>query len=103
MPAAAAEAPVGNHHVLAIKKYALTKVISQMTMRRTRPMWRATSREGFSASPLLEMRKNPGITTVGLQTRGVYHSLLRAQAGCCVLYILLRYPEISADAPDVLA
>src|ERR1700724_2899706 len=40
MPAAAAEAPVGNHHVLAIKKYALTKVISQMTMRRTRPMRR---------------------------------------------------------------
>src|ERR1700730_2512413 len=40
MPAAAADAPVGNHHVLAIKKYALMKVISQMTTRRTRPMLR---------------------------------------------------------------
>src|SRR4029077_4175389 len=40
MPAAAEEAAVGNHHVLAIKKYVLTKVISQMTTRRTRPMQR---------------------------------------------------------------
>src|SRR5258708_6031720 len=40
MPAAAAEAPVGNHHVLAIKKYELMKVISQMTIRSTRPMQR---------------------------------------------------------------
>src|SRR6267142_3034868 len=40
MPAAAEEAPVGNHHVLAIKKYELMKVISQMTTRSTRPMQR---------------------------------------------------------------
>jgi hypothetical protein len=39
MPAAAAEAPTGNHHVFAMKKYALMKVISQMTIRRTRPMY----------------------------------------------------------------
>src|SRR5215471_4976201 len=40
MPAAAAEAPVGNHHVLAIKKYALANVISQMMRSRMRPMYR---------------------------------------------------------------
>src|SRR5882757_10267510 len=50
MLAAAADAPTGNHHVLAIKKYVLTKVISQMTTRRMRPMQRAP-RVGFSAFP----------------------------------------------------
>jgi hypothetical protein len=39
MPAAAADAPTGNHHVLARKKYVLMKVISQMTTRKTRPMY----------------------------------------------------------------
>src|SRR5271154_5486135 len=41
MAAAAAEAPVGNHQVLATKKYVLAKVISQMTQRRTSPMYRS--------------------------------------------------------------
>src|SRR5690349_18054779 len=50
MPAAAAEAPAGSHQVFAIKKYVLTKVISQMTTRRMRPMQRAP-RVGFSAFP----------------------------------------------------
>src|SRR5215471_2505923 len=40
MPAAAAEAPVGNHHVLAMKKYALANVISQMTRSKMRPIYR---------------------------------------------------------------
>src|SRR5580704_4833545 len=39
MPAAAADAPTGNHQVFARKKYALMKVSSQMTTRRTRPMY----------------------------------------------------------------
>src|SRR5258708_23165587 len=38
MLAADADAPTGNHHVFAIKKYVLTKVISQMMISRTRPM-----------------------------------------------------------------
>src|SRR5207344_1777058 len=38
MPAAAADAPTGSHHVFARKKYVLMSVISQMTTRRTRPM-----------------------------------------------------------------
>src|ERR1700723_1219097 len=41
MAAAAAEAPVGNHHVLATKKYVLAKVISQITQRRTSPMYQS--------------------------------------------------------------
>src|ERR1700730_9168895 len=45
MPAAAAEAPVGQHHELAIKKYALMKVISQITTRSTRPMLRDLPRK----------------------------------------------------------
>src|SRR5580704_11594553 len=40
MPAAAAEAPTGSHQVLAIKKYVLTRVISQITSSRTRPIAR---------------------------------------------------------------
>src|SRR5215831_9893099 len=38
MPGAAAEAATGSHQVLVIKKSVLVKVISQMTIRRTRPM-----------------------------------------------------------------
>src|SRR6266702_2964324 len=38
MLAADADAPTGNHHVFAMKKYVLTKVISQMMISRTRPM-----------------------------------------------------------------
>src|SRR5271166_1432072 len=41
MAAAAAEAPVGNHHVLATKKYVLAMVISQMTQRRTSPIYQS--------------------------------------------------------------
>src|SRR5215471_6950394 len=37
MPGAAAEAATGSHQVLAIKNSVLIKVISQMTIRRTRP------------------------------------------------------------------
>src|SRR6267378_7107933 len=40
MPAAAADAPTGNHHVLAMKKYVLIIVISQMMMSSTRPIQR---------------------------------------------------------------
>src|SRR5580704_14934526 len=58
MPAAAAEAPVGNHHVLATKKYALTKVISQITMRRTRPIWRDLPRR-ILGQPHYGNAKNP--------------------------------------------
>src|SRR5208337_559592 len=40
MAGASAEAPAGNHHVFAMKKYVLTNVISQITIRRTRPIAR---------------------------------------------------------------
>src|SRR6266446_2147571 len=46
MPAAAAEAPTGSHQVFAIKKYVLTRVISQITTSRTRPIVRDL-RSGF--------------------------------------------------------
>jgi len=36
--AAAAEAPLGSHQVLATKKYVLAMVISQITQKRTSPM-----------------------------------------------------------------
>src|ERR1700676_4303465 len=57
MAAAAAEAPVGNHHVLAIKKHALTKVIRQMTMRRTRPMRRRLPRRILGQPPYGNAKK----------------------------------------------
>src|SRR5580704_10228530 len=50
MPAAAAEAPTGNHHVFARKKYALMKVISQMTTRKTRPMYPDLPVEWFAVT-----------------------------------------------------
>jgi hypothetical protein len=39
MPAAAADAPAGNHHGCQIKRYVLTKVINQITARRARPIY----------------------------------------------------------------
>jgi hypothetical protein len=53
-------------------------------------------------APLWKWQKTPGITTVGLQTRRVYHSLLRAQACCLIPYILLRCADIFADPLVVL-
>src|SRR6266850_7146536 len=50
MLAAAAEAPAGNHHVFARKKYVLTKVISQITISRTRPIARDLQ-SGFLSLP----------------------------------------------------
>jgi hypothetical protein len=38
MPGAAADIPAGNHHVFAMKKYVLRKVISQTITSRARPM-----------------------------------------------------------------
>src|SRR6267154_6570187 len=87
MLAAAADAPAGNHHVFAIKKYVLTKVISQITTRRMRPMQRAP-RVGFSAFPtkaLLEfLRQRSG----GWKPGGIYHRFFSAQAGSCIYYFL---------------
>src|SRR2546429_1722984 len=50
MPAAAAEAPAGSHHVFATKKYVLTRVISQITTSKTRPIVRDL-RSGFQSLP----------------------------------------------------
>src|ERR1700732_2938809 len=80
MPAAAADAPVGNHQVLATKKYVLTNVISQTTMRTTRPIDR-DPRVTFSVCPLPHFAKSLEISAVERQTARVYHSSSRAQ-GC---------------------
>jgi hypothetical protein len=71
MPAAAADAPTGNHHVFAMKKYVLMKVISQMTARRTRPIAR-DPRVGFSAFPTEALLEFSKIREVGDGNRGEY-------------------------------
>src|SRR6266404_6048348 len=66
MPAAAADAPTGSHHVLAMKKYVLISVISQMMMSSTRPIRRDLPR--FSVFPTAATRRIFRIRAVGPQT-----------------------------------
>jgi hypothetical protein len=54
-----------------MKKYVLTKVISQMTRRRMRPMPRAP-RVGFSAFPTEALLEFSAIREVGDANRGEY-------------------------------
>src|SRR5260370_10973212 len=75
MPAAAADAPTGSHHVLAMKKPVLISVISQMTMRSTRPI----RRDLPSKIPGLPTATTHGIAeikTVGPRTVGSLSQLL---------------------------
>src|ERR1700722_1524898 len=89
MPAAAAEAPTGNHHVFATKKYALMKVISQMTTRRTRPMYPdlpveySALTDDPAAQPSESGSQSP-------KTGRVYHRSFEAQAGYCMSFCFPR-------------
>src|SRR5437588_2081628 len=65
MPAAAAEAPTGSHQVFAMMKYEPTRVISQMTTRRPRPIKRAPPPVLSRLSP--EQAKNPRHSPWGIQ------------------------------------
>src|SRR5712675_358846 len=89
MLAAAADAPAGNHHVFAIKKYVLTKVISQITTRRMRPMQRAP-RVGFSAFPTKALLEFLSQRSGGWKPGGIYHRFFSAQAGSSIYYFLWR-------------
>ena len=88
MPAAAADAPTGSHHVLARKKYVLISVISQMTTRRTRPMYPDLPVE-CSAVAIDPADNLPNLDSPGPKTGRVYHRSLQEQAGSC-MYLILR-------------
>ena len=87
MPAAAADAPTGSHHVLARKKYVLMSVISQMTTRRTRPMYPDLPVECSAVviDPAANLRY---LDSPGPKTGRVYHRSLQEQAGSCMYLIL---------------
>src|SRR6266566_7392054 len=87
MLAADADAPTGNHHVFAMKKYVLTKVISQMMISRTRPMDHdlPTWIRGLPHRDLLEITE---IENWESKPGRIYHSFFRAQAGSCILFFL---------------
>ena len=88
MPAAAAEAPAGSHHVFARKKYVLMSVISQMTTRRTRPMYPDLPVE-CSAVVIDPADNLRNLDSPGPKTGRVYHRSLQEQAGSC-MYLFLR-------------
>src|SRR6266581_2887466 len=85
MLAADADAPTGNHHVFAMKKYVLTKVISQMMISRTRPMDHdlPTWILGLPHRGLLEITE---IENWESKPGRIYHSFFRAQAGSCISF-----------------
>src|SRR6266536_426224 len=70
--AVAAEAPAGNHQAFARKKYVLAKVISQMTQRRTSPMYPdPLTHPNQSAFPLVRARRTDAAAR---ERTEVYHS-----------------------------
>src|SRR2546427_2116205 len=85
MLAADADAPTGNHHVFAMKKYVLSKVISQMMISRTRPMDHdlPTWILGLPHRGLLEITE---IENWESKPGRIYHSFFRAQAGSCISF-----------------
>src|SRR6266849_4485479 len=87
MLAADADAPTGNHHVFAMKKYVLTKVISQMMISRTRPMDHdlPTWILGLPHRGLLEITE---IENWESKPGRIYHSFFRAQAVLAFLFSL---------------
>src|SRR6266851_38609 len=87
MLAADADAPTGNHHVFAMKKYVLTKVISQMMISRTRPMDHdlPTWILGLPHRGLLEITE---IENWESKPGRIYHSFFRAQAVLAFLFFL---------------
>src|SRR6476659_8894160 len=85
MPAAAAEAPTGSHQVLARKKYALINVISQTTIKITRPMYGDLPSWVPGPPHLRKMNKTPENRMSGDGTAGAYHRSLRVQERCCVI------------------
>src|SRR5262245_31141377 len=94
MLAAAAEAPVGNHHVLAMKKYVLANVISQMTSSRMRPMYRDPPTWNLSAWQCCpeESQFSPGRTP-------------QLQIGASLSYLFVSASEflsvfVIAEVPD---
>src|SRR6266851_1024316 len=96
MPAAAAEAPTGSHHVLATKKYVLTKVISQMMIRRMRPMQRAP-RLDSRPSPLRPC-SNSLRSEVGIQTGANISQLFLSASGFLHLLFFL-YETVFGKRP----
>src|SRR5467141_1717251 len=91
MLAAAAEAPTGSHHVFATKKEVLTKVISQMIMRRMRPM-QHDPQVGFSAFPTEARFECCAIGEVGYANRGEYITAFseRKRVLASILFLLTR-------------
>src|SRR6266478_542850 len=101
MLAADADAPTGNHHVFAMKKYVLTKVISQMMISRTRPMDHdlPTWILGLPHQGLLEITE---IENWGSKPGRIYHSFFRAQAGSCISFFFL-HPASCLDAEEIFS